>query len=87
VRARFALRPALETEALLETLFGLARDGKVGKRGEPNLLRLAVISREFSELGRPTRPSPGVQRVLLAPLAAVGRLLGYRARYAEEGRR
>ncbi|MFY9580346.1 MAG: cupin domain-containing protein, partial [Gaiellaceae bacterium] len=74
IRARFALRPALETEALLETFFGLARDGKVGKRGEPNLFRLAVIFHEFGELGRPTRPSPGVQRAMLAPLAAVGRM-------------
>ena len=86
VRARMASRPALETEALLETLFGLARDGKVGRRGEPNPLRLAVIFREFSELGRPTRPSPAVQRVLFAPLAALGELLGYRGRYAEEAR-
>ena len=84
LRARFALRPARETEALLETLFGLAGAGKVGKRGEPNPLRLAVIFREFAELGRPTRPSPSVQRALLSPLAVVGHALGYRARYAEE---
>ena len=84
IRARFALRPALESEALLETLFGLARAGKVGRRGEPNVLRLAVIFDEFRELGRPTRPSPAVQRAVFAPLAAVGRALGYRARFADE---
>jgi mannose-6-phosphate isomerase-like protein (cupin superfamily)/uncharacterized protein YndB with AHSA1/START domain len=87
VRARFVLRPALESEELLETLFGLARAGKVGRRGEPNLLRLAVIFDEFRELGRPIRPSPAVQRAVFGPIAVAGRALGYRARFAEEGTR
>ena len=68
---------------LLETLFGLARDGKVGKRGDPSVLQLAVIFDEFSELGRPPKPPLAVQRALFAPLAALGRARGYRARYAE----
>ena len=83
LRARFALRPALDSEVLLETLFGLARDGKVGADGNPSTLQLAVIFDEFSDLGRPPRPSPGVQRVLFAPLAALGRRRGLRARYPE----
>jgi quercetin dioxygenase-like cupin family protein len=83
VRARFALRPALESEVLLETLFGLARDGKVGASGDPGLLQLAVIFRDFSELGHPTRPPAAVQRALFAPLAALGRLRGYRATYPQ----
>jgi len=83
VRARFALRPALETEVLLETLFGLARDGKVGAGGDPPLLQLAVIFDEFPELGRPVRPPVAVQRAIMTPLAALGRARGYRARYPE----
>jgi quercetin dioxygenase-like cupin family protein/uncharacterized protein YndB with AHSA1/START domain len=81
VRARFSSRPALETEVLLETLFGLARDGKVGASGDPGLLQLAVIFDELSALGHPTRPPLAVQRVLFAPLAALGRARGFRARY------
>ena len=83
VRARFTLRPALETEVLLETLFGLARDGKVGAGGDPPLLQLAVIFDEFPQLGRPVRPPVAVQRAIIAPLAALGRARGYRARYPE----
>jgi mannose-6-phosphate isomerase-like protein (cupin superfamily) len=83
LKARFASRPALESEVLLETLFGLARDGKAGKSGDPPLLQLAVIFDEFADLGRPTKPPPAVQRALFAPLAALGRARGYRARYAE----
>jgi hypothetical protein len=73
--------PALETDALLETFVALARDGKVNADGNPNFLQLAVIAREFERLGYPTRPPLAVQRALLAPLAVLGRRLGYRARY------
>lgn len=83
LRARFALRPALESEVLLETLFGLARDGKVDDQGNPSALQLAVIFSEFAELGRPPQPPPAVQRALFAPLAALGRARGYRASYPE----
>jgi mannose-6-phosphate isomerase-like protein (cupin superfamily)/uncharacterized protein YndB with AHSA1/START domain len=81
LHARFTLRPALDSEVLLETLFGLARDGKVGKSGNPTPLQLAVILSEFAELGRPPRPSAPVQRALFAPLAALGKAKGLRARY------
>ncbi|HEY2371118.1 MAG TPA: SRPBCC family protein [Gaiellaceae bacterium] len=81
LRARFTLRPALDSEVLLETLFGLARDGKVGKNGEPTPLQLAVIFSEFASLGRPPRPPAAVQHAVLAPLAALGRAKGYQARY------
>jgi quercetin dioxygenase-like cupin family protein len=83
LRARFALRPALESEVLLETLFGLARDGKVGSDGNPSLLQLAVIFDELGPLGRPVKPPPAVQKALFRPLAALGRARGYRARYPE----
>jgi quercetin dioxygenase-like cupin family protein len=83
IRARFALRPALDSEVLLETLFGLARAGKVGKSGNPSPLQLAVIFDEFAELGRPAKPPPAVQKLIFSPLAALGRARGYRARYPE----
>jgi mannose-6-phosphate isomerase-like protein (cupin superfamily) len=83
LRARFLLQPALDSEVLLETLFGLARDGKVGRNGNPSALQLAVIFDQFASLGRPPSPPPRVQRALLAPLAALGRRKGYRARYPE----
>ena len=82
VRAVFELRPALRSEQLAETLFGLGRDGKLNAKGNPNSLQLAVIGREFAEEGRATRPPAAVQRVLLAPLAALGRLFGYRGTYS-----
>ena len=38
------VRPALQFEALLETMFALAADGKTNRKGMPNPLRLAVIA-------------------------------------------
>ena len=85
VRAVFESRPALRSEQLLATLFALGREGKVDAKGNPKPLQLAVIGREFAEEGRSTRPPAAIQSVLLPPLAALGRLRGYRAVYPENG--
>lgn len=81
VHARFELRPALRQEVLLETFAGLARDGKLGRRGFPSLLQLAVIARAFVPEGYAAKPPPAIQRALLGPLAAIGRRRGYRPWY------
>ncbi len=65
-------RPALDTESVLETIFGLARDGKVSKRGAPSPLQIIALLDEYEdELGIPWVPQrvqhPIVSR--LAPLA------------------
>lgn len=68
-------RPALKTEALFETYFGLAREGKLSARGLP---MLAVMSLAFWDEIRLTRPPAWMQRVLFWVLAPVGRALGFR---------
>ncbi len=72
---------ALRTEMFFETFFGLASDGKTNGRGLPNPLRLAVLMREYESEMRLARPSATLQRVLFAPMAALGRALGYRGWY------
>ena len=39
------VKPALDFERLIETMFTLAEDGKVNKKGMPNPMRLAFIAR------------------------------------------
>ena len=78
-RCLFDVRPALKTEAALETLFGLAREGKTNKQGVPNPLQGALLAREY-ETFLPGPPVP-LQRVVLAIIAPIARLFGYRARY------
>jgi len=77
VHAAFELRPALRSEQLLRTFFRLAEQGKVSAKGNPRLLYLALIAREFEAEGHATKPSLAVQRALLGPLAALARRLGY----------
>ncbi len=75
-------RPALRTEDLFETLFGLARDGKTYKSGIPkNPLRLALIAHDYEDEIYLAQPPLFVQRVIFGVLAKVGRLFGYRADY------
>jgi quercetin dioxygenase-like cupin family protein len=87
--ARFAceVRPALQFEQLIETMFSLARAGKTNRKGMPNPLRLAVIARAHFDTVRLSFPPVWMQRVALSLGAPLGRLAGYGATYAEpEGR-
>lgn len=76
------LRPALNSEVFFETLYGLAQDGKTDENGAPNLLQQAVTFHGINkgEIYLASPPVP-VQKVILAVLAPVGRLLGYRDHY------
>ena len=80
-RVNWQTRPALKTEAFFETLWGLAKDGEVNDKGVPNLLRVALIAREYEDEFRLASPPWAVQRLLFGSLAPVGRLLGDRAEY------
>jgi mannose-6-phosphate isomerase-like protein (cupin superfamily) len=81
VRFRCDVRPALQFEQLLETMFALAADGKTNKKGLPNPLRLAVIARAHFDVVRLPFPPAFVQRLGLAFGAPIGRLVGYAATY------
>ena len=78
---RAEVRPALQFEQLIETMFSLAEDGKVNRKGMPNPLRLAVIAKHhFGDVRLPFPPA-WLQRVGLAFGAPLGRLLGYGSSY------
>ena len=75
------IKPALGFEQLIETMFSLAEDGKVSKKGMPNPLRLAVIARHhFGDVRLPFPPA-WLQRLGLALGAPLGRLVGYTPTY------
>jgi mannose-6-phosphate isomerase-like protein (cupin superfamily) len=79
------IKPALQFERLLETMFGLAVDGKTNRKGMPNPLRLAVIAREHFDDVRLPFPPVWMQRAGLALGAPVGRLAGYEPTYVPAG--
>jgi mannose-6-phosphate isomerase-like protein (cupin superfamily) len=79
------VRPALQFESLLETMFALAADGKTNRKGMPNLLRLAVIANAHFDTVRLPFPPAIVQRIGLALGAPAGRLVGYQPVYTPAG--
>jgi len=75
------IRPALQFESLIETMFGLAADGKTNRKGMPNPLRLAVIAHaHFDTVQLPVIPAV-LQRLALALGAPLGKALGYQPVY------
>jgi mannose-6-phosphate isomerase-like protein (cupin superfamily) len=84
IRFRTEVRPALSFETFLETMYGLASDGKTNKKGLPNPFRLAVIMDEQFDLVRLPFPPAWMQRTGLAFGAPLGRLLGYEPTYVSE---
>jgi len=79
--ARFLceVRPALDFESLIETMFSLAADGRTNKKGMPNPLQLAVIAQAHFDTVRLPFPAAWLQRTALAVGAPLGRMLGYQA--------
>jgi quercetin dioxygenase-like cupin family protein len=77
--ARFLceVRPALQFESLIETMFTLAAEGKTNRKGLPNPFRLAVIARAHFDTVRLPFPPAALQRAALAVAAPLGKALGY----------
>jgi quercetin dioxygenase-like cupin family protein len=78
VRFTVEVRPALQFESLIETMFTLAAEGKTNRKGMPNPLRLAVIARAHFDTVRLPFPPQALQRAALALGAPLGKALGYR---------
>lgn len=83
MRIYYEHRPALTSaEIFFETQFGLSREGRLTPAGDIRLLQAAVLVAEVGDFIRPASPPRWVQDLAFPPLGAIGRLLGYRARYA-----
>lgn len=84
-RVRFIWRttPALKTEAMYETLWGLSADGRMGRHGlpRPPFPQSACIMFAYRNEYRLAKPSYLVMLPLCALLTPVARLRGYRAYY------
>ena len=83
---RVEVTPGERFAHLIETLFGLAREGHVNERGMPNLLQLALTAHEFSDVIVFRKPPLTVQRVVFGALGPIARRRGYRPTYASLSR-
>ena len=68
-----------------ETTVELAIEGNTNGKGMPKPLHLALFVRRFAREVRAPFPPAWVVRMLMAPLAALGRRRGYAERYATTG--
>jgi hypothetical protein len=73
--------PALRIDNLFETFFALARDGKLSKKGAPNIFRASLIMLAHEKELRLSKPSWKIQKLLFKLLAPVGKFLGYQSQY------
>ena len=81
---RCEIRPALQFESLIETMFSLAADGKTNKKGMPGPFRLAVIANaHFDTVRLPVIPA-WMQKAALAVGAPMGKAMGYGSTYTTE---
>jgi uncharacterized protein YndB with AHSA1/START domain/quercetin dioxygenase-like cupin family protein len=74
-RVRVQVRPAGRTQAFLERLAELCRDGQINRFGFPRPLAAARLVREFADTGRAGSPPAPVQRALAGLVVAVARPL------------
>ena len=83
---RVEVTPGERFAHMIETLFGLAREGHVNKRGMPDPLQLALFATEFSDVLVFRKPPAAVQRALFGALVPIARRRGYRATYPSMSR-
>ena len=75
------VKPALNTEYLLETAFGLAHNGKTKEDGAPPILQALLLANKFSDEYRLSKLPFTVMKVLFILLAPFAYLSGYRPTY------
>ena len=78
---RVEITPGERFVHMIETLFGLAREGHVNAKGMPNPLQLALTAQEFSDVIVFRKPPRAVQRLVFSALTPIAIRRGYRATY------
>jgi quercetin dioxygenase-like cupin family protein len=80
-RVNWKVRPALDTEYLLETGMGLAADGKVNENGLPSVLQTALLMFRYKQVYRLAKIPYVIQLILFGVLSPFAKLVGYRSFY------
>ena len=73
--------PGARFVEMVGTIFGLARDGKVDKKGMPHPLQLALSARDYRDTMVVAKPPAWVQGVLFGLLAPIARARGLQPSY------
>lgn len=83
VRFRWRTTPALRTESMFRTMWGLVDEGGMGRHGSPRpaLLQAMALIWGYRHEWRPTSPPYPITLALAACLSVPARLRGYRDSY------
>lgn len=73
--------PAMNTEQLFETIYGLVNDGKTNKKGIPSLLQMALTANRFANVFRVSKPPYIIQKIVFYGLTPFALLAGKKAVY------
>ena len=75
------ISPALQFESLIESMFGLARDGKTNRKGMPNPVRMASIARAHRDVIRLAGVPAWLQDLGTLGAMPLAKIAGYGATY------
>jgi quercetin dioxygenase-like cupin family protein len=75
------VRPAMDTENLLETFAGLAIENKTDENGVPNILQVALTVNKYAPVFRMANPPFIIQKILFGILIPFAYLFSYRPVY------
>ena len=75
------VKPAMNTDNFLENATGLANDDKTNHAGVPNLLQVALLATQFSNVFRLANPPFFLQKIIFTLLLPLSYLLGYKGSY------
>ena len=75
------ISPCYDTDRFLETLFGLAMDGRLDAKGQPPFLQVMLWIRELESKTYLAAIPQGVQNFLAVVLSPLAKRLGYRSFY------
>lgn len=77
-------RPASRIKEVVLTLYGLAHEGKLSKKGEPQFWQAMAMANELGDDTVFTSPPPVVQKVMGAIFGPIAKALGFRAVHSEK---
>ncbi|MCC5908101.1 MAG: cupin domain-containing protein [Balneolaceae bacterium] len=77
------VRPPGMLIELVKTLYGLAHEGKLNKKGEPGFLQAMALAKKLSDDTVFTMPPPIIQKIMASVFAPIASWLGYHAIYPE----
>lgn len=83
VVVNWQVRPALNTEYLLETVTGLANDGKTNADGIPDILQMAATMPKFGSVFRLAKPPFLMLKIIFSVLTPFAWLKGKKPLYKQ----